>query len=178
MEYPIPGWGGTPSQVYVGGYPSQVWGVPWVPLNHPDLVRGVPQVPPNLRWGPPNLRPVMGYSPSQTWDGVPPSQTWDGVPPQPDLGWGTPYLDLGQDTLPPDLRWGTPLSLRWGTPYPDLRWGTPSPPRPGMGYPPPKVEQTHTCENNLPSYVRTWAVKMQTQIFHSIGTMKQEMYDT
>ena len=57
-----------------GGYPVPGPGGP-----HPDLVGGVPWVPPS-RPGmgyPPPPRPGMGYSP-------PPSQTWDGVPP-PDL---------------------------------------------------------------------------------------------
>ena len=97
--------GGTPSQVQ-GGTPSQVWGVP-----HPDLVRGypiltwlggtpswpgqgVPQsprpdlgwVPPppclDLGWGTPLARPEMGYSPGQTWDGVPPLDVTGVLPPR------------------------------------------------------------------------------------------------
>ena len=79
--YPIPGLGGTLSQVW--GYPIQTWfgGVP-----HNDLVQG-------------GSRPGMGYPPARPGIGYPPSQTWDGVTPsQPDLGWGTappPRPDLG-----------------------------------------------------------------------------------
>ena len=73
-EYPISGWGGTPSQVGGGGYPGYP---PW-----PDLDWGVPGVPPTQIWdgvspyldlgqGIPLPRPEMGYPP--TWDGVPPT---------------------------------------------------------------------------------------------------------
>ena len=87
--YPIPGLarGGTPSQVWLGGYPISGWGYPKYPPNQ-VWMEGTPY--PDLRWGTPPPRPGMGYSP------------------YPDLRWGIPpYLDLGQGT-PPHLRWGTP----------------------------------------------------------------------
>ena len=69
--YPVPGLGGTPSQVW-GGTPSLVWGVPHprsggYPVPAPG---GFPRYPPipDLGWGTP---------PGQTWDGVPPPTSVD-----------------------------------------------------------------------------------------------------
>ena len=113
-DYPVPGLGGTLSQVWEGlpcarsrGVPhprsggvlcprsgdtpsqAQVWGVypiqgPGGGVPHPDLVTGVPQVPP--------ARPGMGYLPRPDlgW-GTPLARPRMGYPPWPDLGWGTPY---------------------------------------------------------------------------------------
>ena len=80
VPHPRSGWeGGTPSQVWPGGYPmgwgtpqDLGWGTPWtmdwVPSPRPGM--GYP------------LGPGMGYPLPQTWDGVPSPQTWDGIPPQ------------------------------------------------------------------------------------------------
>ena len=109
--YPVPGLGCTPSQVRGG-------------VSHPDLVRGVPRVPPSrpgMGYPSPLPRPGMGYLP-------PPGQTYiiyivflkmrtmRTPPPKPDLGWGTPPL--------PDLGWGTPLDLTGVPPPRDVNWQT------------------------------------------------------
>ena len=113
---------------------------------------------PRSGWGgggtPSSLR--RGVTPSQVWMGVPhtvldggyPIQSWMGVPhPGPHavldggyppcliLGQGTPHLDTWKGVFP-SARLGTPLEMGWGTPL-LAGWGTP----------PPKVGQTHTCEN-------------------------------
>ena len=79
--------GGTPSQVQ-GGYPISGRGVPHLRLG------GYPGYPhPDLRWGPPLLRPGMGY------------------PPYPDLRWGTPLPrpEIGYPPLPrPGMRYPPP----------------------------------------------------------------------
>ena len=79
-RYPVPGQGGTPSQVWGRGYPIQTWlgGVLWV-------------FPPDLGWSTPLPRPGIGY------------------PHYLDLGWGTPLPRPEMEYPPyPDLRWGTP----------------------------------------------------------------------
>ena len=75
---------------------------------------------------------------------------------------GTPLPDLRPDT-PPDLRLGTPLDLG---PAPTWTWTwDPPPPWPGTPLPgpgpgtPPRTD-THLWKHNLPSYVRTRAVKI------------------
>ena len=76
--YPIPGPGGTPSQVRGGVLP------------HPRL-RGYPPA-----------RPRMGYPPARPGMGYPPARPGMGYPPLTRPGMG--YVPLPQ----PDLRWGTP----------------------------------------------------------------------
>ena len=96
---------GTPSQVWLGGYPipglaggdtpSQVWPMGVLHPKYP--------FPSDLGQGPP-----------KTWDGVPP-QTLDRVPPRPGMGYpprpGTGYPTWTWDQVPPsppDLGLGTP----------------------------------------------------------------------
>ena len=118
----LAGGGGTPSQVWVGGYPISGLGKGY-PI--PGLGRGYP---PWTRsgWGTPNQVWMMGgylEYPLLTRSG------W-GTPL--DLGRGTP-LDLGQGTPLTRSGWGTHLDLGWGTPQ---TWdGVPPPPKPGTGYP-------------------------------------------
>ena len=107
----------------------------------------------------------MGGYPIQSWPGgypihscwgryprIPPIQTWDGYPLCPDLEWDTPlpHSDLGWSTPHPhpDLGWGTPRSRRMGYPSLSAGWGPPPVQTwDGVHPPPPKVGQTHTCEN-------------------------------
>ena len=93
--YPIPGLGGTPSQVWGGGYP-----IPGLVEGHPvpglgitlSQVRGAPH-PRSGGYPIPGLGavPLSQVWPggTQTWDGVPPL-TWDGVPPPARPGMGYP----------------------------------------------------------------------------------------
>ena len=124
-----PGRGGTPSQVWVRGYPISGPGG----ISH---LRGVPHL---RSGGVPHHRSGEG-TPSQVGRGVLHLRSGGtlGTPHHPDLVGGhpgTPY---------PDLRWGTPyLDLGWGTPYPDLRWILPPPPR--------KCEQTENITFPHPS---------------------------
>ena len=99
------GGGGTPSQVWTGGYPI------------PGLARGVPHgtgYPPDLRWGT--------------------LQTWDRVPPPPNLGWGTPprpgtgYPPRPGMEYPPWTWDGVPPPPRPGMGYPPQTWDGVSPP--------------------------------------------------
>ena len=115
--------GGTPSQVWMGGYPwpgldgvsSQTWD----------------RVPPDLGWG---TLPDLGQGTPWPGMGHPPRP---GMGHPPDLGWGTP-LRPGTGYPPPDLGWGTPLQTwHWVTPPGP---GTRYPPRPGTGYPPQHSE--------------------------------------
>ena len=89
--YSIPGPGGTPSQVQ-GGTPSQVQGVPhprsgvgWGypipgPGGYPVPGWGYPPPPYlDLGWDTPLPRPGMGYPPYPAWDGVPPPEMVDKV---------------------------------------------------------------------------------------------------
>ena len=78
------GRGGTPSQVWLGGYPIPGLGGRGYPIL------GLDGVPPPTRsgWGTSLPRPGMGYpprpgtgNPPGTWEGLPPLQTWDWVPP-------------------------------------------------------------------------------------------------
>ena len=81
--------------------------------------------------------PRLGYPPCPRLGYPPPIQGWIGVP---------PYPRLDQDTPPPPSKAGS------GTPPPRQGWI-------GMGYPPKSWTDTHLWKHNLPSYVRTRAVK-------------------
>ena len=127
--YPIPGPGGTPSQVWGGGSPSQVWGGYSVPgpggypvpglggypiqtwsrgVPHPDLVKGGTQ-------GTPPSRPGMGYPLS--------------LPVAPVTQKSCHVWRLSFEV------WESHASVRLHLVH---KWaGPPPPPRPGMGYPPP-----------------------------------------
>ena len=115
--------------------PDLVGGVPWVPPDHPDLVeggtpsrpgQGVPRVPPS------SIPPKLGWGTPftiQTWLGGYHIQTWlGGYPPSSRPGWGgilgTPQTGMG---YPPHLGQGIPL------PGPGMGYPLPGP---GMGYPP------------------------------------------
>ena len=107
--YPVPGPGGTPSQVWGGSTPFQVWGVPCPRSGgvlHPRS-GGIPRPGGGVchprsggyhvlapEWlphqdlfggggtpGTPQSRPGIGYPPSRPGMGYPPFQTLDGVPP-------------------------------------------------------------------------------------------------
>ena len=117
------GGGGTPSQVWVGGYPTPGLGRGY--LEYPPLTRSGWGTPLDLGWGTP------GTGSPQTWDRYPSPldlgpgtpQTWDGVPPHdrvpPDLGSGTPP-DLGPGT-PPTWHWVPPKTWDWVPPPDQVR---------------------------------------------------------
>ena len=133
--------GGTPSQVWTGGYPIPApdkeggvlhprsgWGVP-----HPRSGWGCPILDLDWRephprsgwWGVPHLRSGQGGTPScwqggtpfkiraEEYPGVPPIQDWMGVPPI-ETGWGYPLMGV------------TPIQDWMGYPPPVQDW---------MGYP-------------------------------------------
>ena len=100
--YPVPGLGGTPSQVW-GGYP-----IPGLDrgIPHPRSGKGGGVIPsqvwtgvshPRSGWGIPHPRSGWGGTPSQVWMIGIPSQIWMG---------GTPC----QSTPPARSGWGTPPS--------------------------------------------------------------------
>ena len=106
-----------------------------------------------------SARYVGGVYLIQSWWGYPrypPTiQTWPGwiplVPSRPGMGY-PPTIKTWDRVPSPPSRPG----IGYPPQHPDLGWGTPNH-RPGMGYsPPPKVEQTHTCENIISrrTYVR------------------------
>ena len=114
------GGGGTPSSPGQGGYPIQSW---------------------------------IGGTPSQVWTGVIP-HPWDGVPPTwtPGMEYPHPGHTPGCETPLPHQLDGVPPTQTWDGVLPpptSVGWGTPSSWSAGRGTPPPppKVEQTHTCEN-------------------------------
>ena len=119
--YPISGLGGTPSQVWMGSTPSQVWGgtpsqVWMVGVPHPGLDGGTP-------W--------LGLYGREVPRVHPHHQDLAGVPPT--LGWGTP-----------NLRWSTPHHQDLtGVPPTIKTW--PGYPHPGMGYPPRQSSIASTC---------------------------------
>ena len=82
--YPAPG-GGTPSQVWTEGTPSQVWtgGYPIPGGAYP--ISGLDGFPiSGLDGGVPHLWSGMGVPPSKTWPGTPLSKTgWGTHPPPP-----------------------------------------------------------------------------------------------
>ena len=104
----------------------------------PSFLMGVPPI----SWmGFLPSRPGMGYPPI-SWMGYP-HLTWDGVP------------------SPKSRRMGYPQSAGWGTPPSSSGMGTP---HQLDGVPPPKVEQTHTCEN-ITSHRTTYAGGNETHQF-------------
>ena len=97
--------------------PDLVGGVPGVPPHHPDLVGGYPI---QIWSGGTPSKPNWGWYPIQTWSGGTPSRPGQGYPIQTWSGGilGTPSPSRPVMGYPPDLRWGTPH-------HPDLGWGTP-----------------------------------------------------
>ena len=108
--YPIPGLGGTPSQVWwLGGTPSQVW-LGGYPI--PGLAGGYQSTPlTRSGWGTPSLDLGQGTSLDLRW-GTPPSpQTWDGVPPDLDrvpLPWTWTGYPQTWHRVPPQTWDGVP----------------------------------------------------------------------
>ena len=87
------GWGGTPSQVWLGGDPipglARGRGYPIPGLDPLPPGPGQDGVPPDQVWMGYPPRPGMGYLP-ETWDGVPPLRPGIGYPPRPGMGYPLP----------------------------------------------------------------------------------------
>ena len=104
------GVGGTPSQVWMGGYPilgldrgiphpRSGWGVPQVwTEGYPRSGRGVPH--PRSGWGVPHPRSGQKVTPWLGLDGVPPpTPGLDEVLPQPEDWLGYPLPPIGQSSI-------------------------------------------------------------------------------
>ena len=127
------GVGGTPSQVWRGGYPISGLdgGIPHPMSGQGGIPSQVWKGGPHPRswWGVPHPRSGWGDTPSQVWEGTP-FQVWTG-------GYLISGLD-GRIPHPRSRQGGTPSQVWKGGPHPRSWWGVPHP-RSGWGDTPSQV---------------------------------------